>query len=197
MRRLVCLAVGVALACWGASAMAEEAAASKVGLEAHGLWAFNFNDDEDEGSNADDTFGGGASFVFGLHENIKLDIGADYYKPKSDDESDLKAQFIPVCAALRFGGNLESVFLYAGGGAGYSFNSLDVEGASSSDIDLDDCMVYFACGGAEFNLNEDLYLRGEFRYNWMKPELNVKIADEKFDVKFDHMQLRAGLGFNF
>ena len=197
MRRLVCLAVGVALACWGASAMAEEAAASKVGLEAHGLWAFNFNDDDSDGSNVDDTFGGGASFVFNLHENIKLDLGADYYKPKSKEDSDLKAQLIPVCAALRFGGRLEAIFLYAGGGAGYSFNSADIKGVSSSEADFDNCMIYFACGGLELNLNEDLYLRGEFRYNWLKPEFKVSSIDYKEDIKFDHMQVRAGLGFNF
>jgi len=192
MKKVMCLAAAAALACFAAAPMF----AAGSGMEVHGLWAFNFNDDDD-GSNADDTFGGGASFVFNLHENIRLDLGADYYKPEDKDDSDLKAQFIPVCGALRFGGNLEQVFLYVGGGAGYSFNSLDAEGVSSSQVDLEDSMIYFACGGAEFSLNEDLYLRGEFRYNWLKPEINNKIMDEKYDIKFDHMQVRAGLGFNF
>jgi opacity protein-like surface antigen len=196
MKKLMCLALGAAVACFVA---ATSFAAGGSGLEVHGLYAFNFNDDDD-GSNLDNAFGGGASFVFNLSDNVKLDLGADYIKPEYKDDSSSKVQFIPVCAALRFGGNLEQVFLYAGGGAGYSFNDLDTPSTPGVDIDIDDSMVYFACGGAEFNLNEDLYIRGEFRYNWLQPEVKVTAegwGEDKQDVKCDHMQVRAGLGFNF
>ena len=193
MKILLCLALGAAGACVaGASSFA-----AGSGLEVHGLYAFNFNDDESDGSNMDNTFGGGASFVFSLSPNIKLDLGADYYKPEDKDSSDAKVQIIPICAALRIGGNLGPVFLYAGGGAGYSFNSADIKGVSSSDADFENSMIYFACGGAEFELSDSVYIRGEFRYNWLKPEFKVKSMDYSEDIKFDHMQVRAGLGFNF
>ncbi len=193
MRKLMCLALGAVCAVFaGASSFA-----AGSGLEVHGLYAFNFNDDESDGSNVDNTFGGGASFVFNLSDNVKFDLGGDYLKVQDKDDSDWKAQLIPVCAALRFGGNLEQVFLYAGGGAGYSFNSADIKGVDSSDADFENSMIYFACGGAEFGLSESLYIRAEFRYNWLKPEFKVDSMDYKQDIKFDHMQVRAGLGFNF
>jgi opacity protein-like surface antigen len=193
MKKLVCLAVGAACACFAASS----SFAAGSGLEVHGLYAFSFNDDESDGSNVDNAFGGGASFVFNLHPNIKLDLGGDYLKVKDKDDSDAKVQLIPVCAALRIGGNLETIFLYVGGGAGYSFNSADIKGVSSSDADFENSMIYFACGGAEFGLSDSVYIRGEFRYNWLKPEFKVKSMDYSQDIKFDHMQVRAGIGFNF
>jgi opacity protein-like surface antigen len=193
MRSIMCLAAAAALALL----VGPVAPAQNVGLEAHGLYAFNFNDDDSDGSNADNTFGGGASLVFNLHPNIKLDLGADYYKPENKDDSDVKAQFIPVCATLRVGGKVETIFLYAGGGAGYSFNDLDIKGLSSSDIEMEDCVIYFGCAGAELGLSDQVVIRGEFRYNWLKPEIKDKRFDVKEDVKFDHMQIRAGLGFYF
>ena len=189
MKQLLGLAVGAA----GVFLAASTSLAGGLGLEAHGLYAFNFNDSASDGSNAENAFGGGASLVFNLHENIKLDLGADYYNPENKDDSDEDVQFFPICAALRVGGRLESLFLYAGGGLGYSFTweTLPLEAT------FENGMIYFACGGAEFSLNEHLYLRGEFRYNWLRPELKVESTGYSQDINFDHMQVRAGLGVNF
>ena len=191
MKKLIRLAMGAACVCLTAgSSFAVESE-----LEAHGLYAFGFNDDDTSGDYVENTFGGGAAFVIEPHKNIKLDLGADYFRTEHKLNSDAKYQFIPITAAFRFGSTLEGIFIYAGAGVGYSFNSYDESGISSSDIDLDDSMIYFACGGAEFGLSEKLYIRGEFRYNWLRPEL--KWFGSKVDLEFDHMQMRAGIGYKF
>ncbi len=166
------------------------AATAQVGLDLHGLYAFNFNDDDI--AELDGTFGGGASLVFCLGDFVKLDLGADYYKPKFKDFSDVKVELIPVAGTLRVGLPIEDVaFIYGGGGAGYTFINWDEKGVSS-DV-LDGSVSYHACGGAEILFNESIGIRAEFRYIWLKPE--VKNTDTK--VKLDHMQVRGGLVLYF
>ncbi len=94
------------------------AAMAQVGLDLHGLYAFNFNDDDD-GFNGDNTFGGGASLVFCLGEIVKLDLGGDYLLPENKDDSDVKAQLIPVTGTLRIGVPVDDIaYIYVGGGGG-------------------------------------------------------------------------------
>jgi len=191
MRSMLVAVIGLALAV----SVGPAVFAQNTGLELHGLYAFGFNDEIKYGSHADDTFGGGASFVFCLGENVKLDLGGDYFKPEAKNNSDQKAQLIPVTGTLRVGVPLEMVYLYAGGGAGYSFNEYD--GPGDDVLELEDCFTYHACGGGEFMFNENIGLRGEFRYVWLKSEWKEKSSGDKIDVKFDHMQVRAGLMFYF
>ncbi len=173
------------------------AAMAQVGLDLHGLYAFNFNDDDD-GFNGDDTFGGGASLVFCLGDIVKLDLGGDYLLPENEDDSDVKAQLIPVTATLRIGVPIEEVaYLYVGGGGGYSFNDWDLKGGDDDLFDLEDCFTYHACGGAELLFSPNIGIRAEFRYIWLKPESKFKPTGTKTDVKFDHMQARGGLVLYF
>jgi opacity protein-like surface antigen len=166
---------------------------TSFGLEAHGLYALQFSDDD---LKTDDVFGGGGGIVIALGDNVKLDLGADYFKPKNEIDSSLKTQFIPVTGTLRLGGYIaEVVFIYVGGGAGWSFN--DVDTTNLDDITLENCFTWHACGGLELFLSPQISLRGEFRYVWLRPDVKEEFTGEKEEVRFDHMQLRAGLGFYF
>lgn len=164
------------------------------GIEAHGLYALRFSDDD---LKTDDVFGGGGGIVIGLGDNVKLDLGADYFKPKNEIDSSLKTQFIPVTGTLRLGGSIaEVVFIYVGGGAGWSFNDADIAPVLD-DFVLENCFTYHACGGLELFLSPQIALRGEFRYVWLRPDVKDELTGDKEEIKFDHMQLRAGLGFYF
>lgn len=168
------------------------AASAQVGIDLHGIYAFEFSDDDI--AELDGAFGGGASLVFKLGDFVRLDLGGDYYKPEFKDNSDIKIEMIPVAGTLRVGIPIEEVaFIYAGGGAGYCFNKLDVKGDDDAEDAIEDSVTFHACGGAELLFNENIGIRGEFRYIWLKPEL--KDSDDK--VELNHMQVRGGLIFYF
>ncbi len=190
MRKILCLLLGTSLVLFFSAA-----APAQVGIDIHGLYGFNFSDDDAE---LDNTFGGGGSLVICLGPNVKLDLGADYMKPEIKDASSNYVVLIPVTATLRVGWNAGPVFLYVGGGGGYSFNDLDWQGGSGG-FDLEDSFTYHACGGAEVSISRNIAVRGEFRYVWNTPELKApsSLGGGKADWKMDHMQGRAGLAFYF
>ncbi len=190
MKKMVALTLGVSLLLFmGSVAPAQPSA----GFEFHGLYGFNFSDDDLE---LEKGWGGGASFVFCLGEFVKLDLGGDYIRPQVKDVlEDDYVQLIPVTGTIRFGPQLDIAYLYVGGGAGYSFNKLDTKSDMDEFFELEDCVTYHACGGFELNFTEDktIGFRGEFRYVWLKPEMKLKSTGDKAgDWKMDHMQARAG-----
>jgi len=194
MKKLICLMLGMGMIfCLGTMAQASPAA----GLEFHGLYGFNFSDDDLE---LEKGWGGGASFVIGLGEFVKLDLGGDFIRPNvKDGEDDDYVQLIPVTGTLRFGPRLDFAYIYVGGGGGYSFNKLDLSEDVDEFLELEDCATYHACGGFELAFTEDetIGFRGEFRYVWLKPEIKEKATGNKEDWKMDHMQVRAGFVVNF
>ena len=192
MKKMVSLMLGMSLIlCLGSIAQAESA-----GLELHGIYGFKFSDDDAE---LEKGWGGGASLVFCLGEFVKLDIGGDYMHPEMKDAKKNYVHLIPVTGTLRVGPQLGPVYLYSGGGAGYSFNILDWEGNLDKDFDLEDCFTYHACGGIEISFDEakQIGIRGEFRYTWLKPDIKFKPTGQKDEWKMDNMQARAGLVFYF
>ncbi len=186
----------------GVMALTAAPAFSQVGLEIHGLYAFNF--DAEIGGveiEPDDVFGGGASVVFKLGRVGRIDLGGDYLRTTVGGAVSNDVTLIPVTAALRLGVPIkEALFLYVGGGAGWSFNDID-----SRFVKLKDGLVYFGCGGIEVNLGAAVALRGEFRYLWHNPDIEFRAGEigltEQFgrstDFQLDHMQARAGLVFWF
>ena len=49
--------------------------------------------------------------------------------------------------------------------------------------------------GGEVALSDSVSLRGEFRYNWLRPDLKWEDwtgAEEKVRINLDHMQVRLG-----
>ncbi len=195
MKRMIALVAGVSLLLFmGSMAQASPAA----GLEFHGLYGFNFSDDDLE---LEKGWGGGASLVLGLGDFVKLDLGGDYIRPQVKDVlDDDYVQLIPVTATLRFGPRLDFAYIYVGGGGGYSFNELDTESTMDEVFELEDCATYHACAGFELAFTEDetIGFRGEFRYVWLKPEMKVKATGDKAgDWKMDHMQVRGGFVVNF
>lgn len=190
MKVVLALVASVALVLsLGTGAMAQ------VGLEVHGLYAFSF-DDNSGAWEGDPTFGGGASVVYKLGDLVRFDLGFDYLRPQETDNSNSKAQLIPVTGTVRVGAPIEDMaFLYFGGGLGYSFNSWD--GPASGDFDLKNCFTYHACLGGELFFNENLGLRAEFRYVWLDTESEFKASSQKNDVKFNHIQVRGGLIYYF
>lgn len=190
MKKVVCLMAAAALVLLAGSAVWAQ---PKAGLDLHGIYGFNYSDDDAE---LEKGWGGGASLVLCLGEFVKLDLGGDYIRPEIKDVDDSYVQMIPVAATLRIGGNLDVIYIYGGGGAGYSFNDTDFD-VADDDWDLEDCFTYHACGGAEIYLSPQIALRGEFRYVWMEPELKFKPTGDKADWNMNHMQVRAGLGIYF
>jgi hypothetical protein len=191
MKKWLCLA----LAASGALAVGSVSRAQTAGIEAHGLFAFGF-DGEVEGvgdSDLDNGGGFGGGVVFNLSEFVKADVGGDWIRTEYKDVDKADVTLIPVTAALRVGGNLDMLYAYIGGGAGYSFNDIDVSG-----LKLKDAPIYFALVGSEIELGELVVLRGEFRYNWIRPDLEVTgFGDDEAEIKLDHMQFRLGLGLYF
>ena len=191
MKKWLCLALGLGLAmAWGAVSPAQTA-----GIEAHGLFAFGF-DGELEGvgdTDLDNGGGFGGGVVFKLSEFIRADVGGDWIRTEYKDADKADVTLIPVTACLRVGGDLDVLYAYCGGGAGYSFNDIDVSG-----LKLKDAPIYFALVGAEIGLTDIAVLRGEFRYNWHRPDLEATgLGDDKAELQLDHMQLRLGLGLYF
>lgn len=196
MKKMVALMLGVSLLLFmGSMAPAQPSA----GFEFHGLYGFNFSDDDLE---LEKGLGGGASFTFCLGEFVKLDLGGDYIRPMVKDpavaflpDGDNFVQLIPVTGTLRFGPQIEDIaYLYVGGGAGYSFNDLDFKDNADDGLDLEDCFTYHACGGFELSFTEEktIGFRGEVRYVWLKPDIKVKATGTKNEWNMDHLQGRAG-----
>lgn len=183
--------------------------AQTFGVALDGLYAFEFDGDLEIGkSEPDGVFGGGLALICALSRNVKLDLGLDYFEPDIKDTEMDNIRLIPVTVGVRVGGNLDPVFLYGGGGIGYSFNEYAGQQRGEGELHnyLDDSMIYFACAGAELSLSELFVIRSEFRYNWLKPELGFEEWGDsgpgmrtvkKEDWKLDHMQFRLGLGLYF
>jgi len=191
MKKWLCLAAALILAlAWGSVSRAQTA-----GIEAHGLFAFGF-DGELEGvgdSDLDNGGGFGGSVVFHLNEFMRAEVGGDWIRTEYKDIDQADVTLIPVTAALRVGGDLDILYAYVGGGAGYSFNDIDVSG-----LKLKDAPIYFAMVGSEIGLTDLLVLRGEFRYNWHRPDLEATgFGDDEAELKLDHMQFRLGFGLYF
>jgi opacity protein-like surface antigen len=171
--------------------------AEAIEIEGHWLHASNFRDDEVE-----NTSGWGGSLIFPLVAGIKVDLGGDWLRPKIKDSGGAKVTLIPVTTVLRVGIDLALVYLYGGAGIGYSFNDSETPDAMKAvglKVKLEDEIFYCALAGIEVGLVDTLAIRGEFRYNWMRPDFKVTGAgvSEKEEVKADHMQLRLGLAVGF
>ncbi len=170
--------------------------AEAIEFEGHYLNAFSFQDD------LENTSGWGGSLIFPLVAGVKIDLGGDWLRPEIKDSGGAEMTMIPVTAVLRVGMDLEIVYLYAGAGIGYSFNDSetpDTMKAAGLKADLEDDVFYCGLVGVEVGLVDTLAIRGEFRYNWMRPDFKVTGAgvSDKQELKADHMQLRLGVAVGF
>ncbi len=197
MKRILTITLALGMAVLAAG----PAFSQTVGIEAHGLYAFEFDGDlGGDDLDLDDSFGGGGAIVFSAADYLKFDLGIDYLKADLKD-SGIPAldggdiELLPITIGARVGQPFDFGFLYVGGGIGYSYNDASGKG---NWVDLKDCITYYACLGAEIGLTESLVLRPEMRYNWLKPELEIGLFDGvKEDWKLDHFQARLGLGVYF
>jgi len=173
-----------------------------LGIEGHGLYAFEFQGDlNSDKLEPKDSFGGGGALIFAATPYLKFDLGIDYLKADLKDSGipgvdggDI--EMLPLTVGVRAGPNVDFAFLYAGAGIGYSYN--DASGGGGDWISLDDSVTYYTCLGAEISLTENLVLRPELRYNWLKPDLHVGLfGGWKENWKLDHFQGRFGLGLYF
>ena len=170
--------------------------AEAIEFEGHYLNAFSFQDD------LENTSGWGGSLIFPLVAGVKIDLGGDWLRPEIENSGNAKITMIPVTAVLRAGIDLELVYLYVGAGIGYSFNDSetpDIMKAAGLKADLDDEVFYCGLLGLEVGLVDTLAVRGEFRYNLMRPDFKVTGpgVSEKDEIKADHMQIRLGLAVGF
>ena len=117
-----------------AAGIAGPAFSQTVGLEAHGLYAFNFDGDTDLGKiEPKDSFGFGGTIVLGLTDYLKIDLGIDYLKadlksPGIDGVDSGDITLLPLTVGVRLGQTLDFAFLYVGGGIGRSFNDASGDG---------------------------------------------------------------------
>ena len=171
--------------------------AEAIGIEGHYLHAFAFQDND-----LKDTSGWGGSLIFPLVAGVKIDLGGDWLQPEIKNSGNAKITMIPVTAVLRAGIDLELVYLYAGAGIGYSFNDSETPEsmkAAGLKADLNDEVFYCGLLGLEVGLVDTLAVRGEFRYNLMRPDFKVTGpgVSEKDEIKADHIQIRLGLALGF
>jgi len=201
MKRLVIWSLGILVM----AGITCPAFTQTFGIKATGMYAFEFSGDLKPGeAKPEDTFGGGLAIFCAVTPYLKLDLGVDYLNPDIKDMDTAEIELLPVTFSVRGGPNIGPVFLYAGGGIGYSYNKYS-GGSSAYWITLKDCPIYFACLGAEISLTEYLFIQPEFRYNWLSPDLKYEkfIADQGWvpadedDWELDHLQFRLSLGVGF
>ena len=198
MKRMVIWSLGiVVMAC-----IAGPAFPQTFGFKVNGLYAFEFSGDLKPGElKPEDAFGVGGGIFFAVTPYLKLDLGLDYLKTDIKDAGTSQIELLPLTFSVRGGPNFDSVFLYAGLGIGYSYNSYS-GGAGKYFTTLHDCPIYFASLGAEISLTEYLFIQPEFRYTMLSPELEYStlIPAETVDKErweLDHLQFRLSLGIGF
>jgi len=191
-----------------ASGLAGLAFSQTLGIEAHGLYVFDFQGDlASYKLEPKDGGGGGLAFVVAATPYLKFDFGIDYFSAnlKDSDFTGVKGghiDMLPLTLGFRAGPSLDFAFLYAGAGIGRSFNNWS-GGTGDGWVTLKDSMIYYACLGAEIFLTDILVLRPELRYNWLKPELKgdpiVPWGETSWKEDWDlsHFQGRFGLGIYF
>jgi outer membrane protein with beta-barrel domain len=200
MKRMVSWSLGiVAMVC-----IAGPAFSQTFGFKVNGLYAFEFSGDLKPGElKPEDAFGGGGGIFFAVTPYLKLDLGLDYLKMDIKDAGTSQIELLPLTFSVRGGPNFDCIFLYAGLGIGYSYNSYS-GGTGMYYTTLHDCPIYFASLGAEISLTEYLFIQPEVRYNCLSPELEHKeftpggwVTVDKKDWELDHLQFRLSLGVGF
>lgn len=179
---------------------------AQIGFEAHGLYGFEFNGDSASLGDLQvkSGAGGGASFFFSFIPAVRVEAGVDYIKTKVRELDDSELRLVPLTAAIRVGFNLDALYLYLGGGAGYSLGKLYPRAAAEEawaelgkyEPDLSNDPIYFALAGAELVLSENFGVRVEYRYNRLRTHLtwqDWRGFEEKEKFNLDHQQARAGL----
>lgn len=188
MKKLTAVFFGLAIFGLAGSARAQ------FGLEAHGLYTFEYSHDD---LDTIEEFGGGGGLTWKIIKWFRLDLAADYYRPRtrcpvSEDQG--KIRFVPVTIGAAVGGPVtDCLFLYLGGGTGWSFNS-----ASGDEMEAKDCLVWYTAATLEYLFTGNLSLQLQYRYTFIEPDIKNKPMDMlSKDVSFDHMEARIGLAFYF
>ncbi len=154
-----------------------------------------------------DGYGGGIKFKADVAEMIGIEVRGTYlpsFDPPDESDGGVTWQFedvkvIPVEAdiVLQFP-VADALTVYGGGGVGYyvipEFESELVAGESlEPDVDPDDEFGFFAVGGVEFNLAENIAIFAEAMYRWVKVD-QVNVDDE--DVELEEDIDLSGFGVN-
>lgn len=153
---------------------------------AAGLGLFVSQWTPDEG---DDTIGGGAKLEFG-GDTAALEIRGSYFE--TDEDAGPTVTLIPadIGLVLRLPIGDSPLSLHAMGGATWYF--LD-----SDDVDLDDEAGWYAGGGLQISISEDVALFAEAQYRSLEYTAEGDDPDEleENDVDFSAMTYNAGLMF--
>ncbi len=186
------------------------AAFPQVGFEFHGLQAFRFDGETAVlgDHRVRDRMGAGASFFFSFIPEVRVEAGCDWIETRDRDLGDSKLRIAPLTAALRGGYNFGPLYLYLGGGAGYTLGKLypsreayqEWAEIGRYEPGLDNSPIYFALAGAEVVLSERWGIRVEYRYNWLRTKFTYQDwrgFQEKEKINLDHQQVRAGLAVYF
>lgn len=88
---------------------------------------------------------------------------------------------------------------YVGAGLNWTiFFDEDTEGAlAGTDLDLDDSVGFAAQVGADFDINESMFVNFDFRYIDIEPEAEVSPLGLEFDVPIDPFVYSLTLGWKF
>jgi len=158
-----------------------------------------------DAEDADDPgVGGGIKFKMEMMPNINLELRASYLQDFFDSDSgssDLIMVPLEVDVVIDLPLVPDLLTLYGGGGAGFYIvpeyeSDIAIPGSDEPDIDPDDELGFFAVGGAELQLNEQLSLFGEIKYNVLEIE-GTEIDDVEIDFgDFDEDIDMGGIAYN-
>ncbi|MCF7837889.1 MAG: porin family protein [Candidatus Marinimicrobia bacterium] len=140
----------------------------------------------------DNAFGGGAKLQFSVAPNLTLEARAGFF-PKLEDDFEgitFETMAVPVEGALTLSFPLDAITLFAGGGAGYYiFPDGKLKGGGEEiDFEFQSEFGFFAMGGAQFKMNEQVALFGAVKYLWLEID-EVEVDGEKIDLGGDEIDL--------
>jgi hypothetical protein len=172
---------------------------------ANGLGVFGTYWDAEDSS--DPGMGGGLKFKMEMAPNISLEIRGSYLQDFFDEDdgtSDLIMIPVEADIVLNFPLVPDTLNIYGGGGGGYYiFPEFEADfglpGSAEPDIDPDETFGFFALGGVELTLNEQLSLFGEVKYNWLEVDeveidgFDVDLGDVDEEIDFGGISYNAGL----
>ena len=160
----------------------------------------------------DANYGAGAKLKMLVNSGLSMELRGTYFKGLKKEEtasggvsSENKFTLIPTEAGLVFNLPLDSVSLYAGGGAGYYMfqdGELSIQDGDTSenyDVDYENTWGWYAVAGAEF-LVSGFVLFAEAQYRWLTVktddiEIDGASLPDGEDIKMDGLGANVGILF--
>ena len=173
---------------------------------AHGAGGFGvFGTMWDADDTDDPGIGGGVKFKMEMMPQIMLELRATYLQDFWDTDTGQDEMImvpLEVAVVVDFPVVPDVLTLFGGAGGGYYIwpeyeSDVPIGASLEPDIDPDDELGYFAVGGAELQLNEQMKIFGEAKYNVVEMD-GAEIDGEEVptfgeEADFGGLSFSAGL----